>query len=539
MSWDALLAKASVHVMRRPPADDYDERHLQDNGDGDSSWPSKHPLLPKLSLSLGSPSQSPPLSLAVSLTSGYVTLPCGGSDEQSQYDLSKSTTSLVPGCSFCSSKDSGDANDANEAQCSSARDRCEVSTYLLMNRNYWAGFLSTDEASVPAASASSSFVSSYRVKDPPLTVACQTASTGLAAQISGAGIAVDGVAGMAPTKYSLLGQLWTNNLLRDREFTLCVNRMLDHSSGEAVKYQPGMERGKITIGGYTPPGGSTAQSVPNDVKKAALLRSASRPGYYVNVKNIYLTTPSSKSSTSSNDQDSTVKVAIDPIRFSDANSVDGGVLIDPASPYTLLSSQIEADFTAKWRSLTGTSFGYGQVELTSWELLSFPTILLEMEGAAADTHDENSQMSIVYAIPPTNYMEYIPSTGRHRMRLSLKSTEGSILGANALQGQNLHFNLKDNVFGFESSASTCGDFGSDETIGGRKNVMIVTPLSRGGTSSIGTGVDLGSLEMMAAVDTFDITIAYISGGAFLALLGVFLVLYHHLGAREDDGASKN
>ena len=120
------------------------------------------------------------------------------------------------------------------------------------------------------------------------------------------------------------------------------------------------------------------------------------------------------------------------------------------------------------------------------------------------------------------------------MRLSLKSTEGSVLGANALQGKNYHFNLQENEFGFES-ASICSDFGPDAAAGGRKNVMIVPPSPRGGTGfSMGAGMALGSLEMMEAMDTFDFSIAYIAGGAFLAFLGMVLVLYHNLGARRDD-----
>ena len=538
-------------------------RHLQQSSDDDSSsggWPAKYPLLPKLALNLGSPSQSPPLSLAVSLSSSYVSLPCGDNgddsnndEQQGRYDPSKSSTSYVPGCSFCSSDDTDDESstsnnfDPNQAQCNTARDRCEVSTYLLMNRNYWAGYLGADEASIPAASASSTFISSYSLKNPPLTMACQTTSTGFAAQV---GAHVDGVAGLAPTDTSLLGQLWANNLLRDREFTICINPMLDHSSGEAVEYQEGMDSGKFTLGGYTPPGDSSVQTVPKDLKKAALLRSTSRPGYYLKVKNIYLTT--SSRSPGSNEQDSTVKVTFDPVRFSNTNSIDGGVMIDPASPYTLLSSQIEAEFTQAWRTLTGQNFGYGQVELTHWELLSLPTILMELEGAnnagtgtgvgaSTDENEVASSVSIVYAIPPTAYMEYVPSTGRHRMRLSLKSTEGSVLGANALQGKNLHFNLQDNIFGFES-AMTCTDFGPGVSAGGQhQNVMIVPPLPRGGTAlSMGAGMALGSLETIEAMDTFDFSIAYIAGGAFLAFLGIALVLYHNLGSRwDDDRDSKN
>ena len=525
-------------------ADADGERRLQQSSiDG---WPTKYPLLPKLALNLGSPSPSPPLSLAVSLSSSYVTIPCSDDDDdnsneqQGRYDPSKSSTSYVPGCSFCSSDDA-DSTELNEAQCNTARDRCEVSTYLLMNRNYWAGYLGADEASIPAASASSTFTSSYQLKNPPLTMACQTTSTGFAAQV---GAHVDGVAGLAPTDTSLLGQLWTNNLLRDREFTLCINPMLDYSSGEAVEYQEGMDSGKLTFGGYTPPEDISVQAVPKDLKKAALLRSTSQPGYYLKVKNIYLTIPSG--SPSPNTQDNTVKVTFDPVRFSDANSIDGGLMIDPASPYTLLSSQIEAEFTQAWRTLTGQSFGYGQVELTRWELLSLPTVLMELEGvgvgldAGADDNEAGSNVSIVFAIPPTAYMEHVPSTGRHRMRLSLKSTEGSVLGANALQGKNLHFNLQQNEFGFES-ASTCSDFGPNAAAGGRgQNVMIVPPSPRGGTAfSMGAGMALGLLEMMEVMDTFDFSIAYIAVGAFLAFLGMVLVLYHNLGARWDDTNSKN
>ena len=45
------------------------------------------------------------------------------------------------------------------------------------------------------------------------------------------------------------------------------------------------------------------------------------------------------------------------------------------------------------------------------------------------------------AIPPQHYTEYIPQENKYRIRLSLRNKGNSVIGANALQGRHLSFDL--------------------------------------------------------------------------------------------------
>jgi len=52
--------------------------------------------------------------------------------------------------------------------------------------------------------------------------------------------------------------------------------------------------------------------------------------------------------------------------------------------------------------------------------------------------DSDSPYDVLLAIPPTQYLEKL-STGLYRTRISLKNKNGSVLGANLINGRLLHF----------------------------------------------------------------------------------------------------
>ena len=56
----------------------------------------------------------------------------------------------------------------------------------------------------------------------------------------------------------------------------------------------------------------------------------------------------------------------------------------------------------------------------------------------AGKYDKESPNDVLLAIPPTQYLEKL-STGFYRTRISLKNKDGSVLGANLMNGRLIHF----------------------------------------------------------------------------------------------------
>uniref|UniRef100_A0A7S2S9P0 Uncharacterized protein n=1 Tax=Eucampia antarctica TaxID=49252 RepID=A0A7S2S9P0_9STRA len=65
----------------------------------------------------------------------------------------------------------------------------------------------------------------------------------------------------------------------------------------------------------------------------------------------------------------------------------------------------------------------------------------ETPGMVGTELDPNSPYDVLLAIPPQHYTEYIPEDDKFRIRLSIRNSGGSVIGANALQGRHLNFDL--------------------------------------------------------------------------------------------------
>ena len=169
-----------------------------------------------------------------------------------------------------------------------------------------------------------------------------------------------------------------------------------------------------------------------------------------------------------------------------------GALIESASQYTLMNAVVEEPFQAKWKEITGTDHTYSPVQLTADELLGLPTILVQLgvreqdneggggvgsvlfsddrsptvldpdstPGMTGTRLDPENPRDVLLAIPAVHYMEGM-GNGQYRFRVSLKSPGSTVLGANALMGHRLNFDLAGGRIGFAEAGSCFDDYDYD------------------------------------------------------------------------------
>ena len=69
----------------------------------------------------------------------------------------------------------------------------------------------------------------------------------------------------------------------------------------------------------------------------------------------------------------------------------------------------------------------------------------------AGDRDPSHPFDALLAIPATHYLEYNPSTGTYRAKITLDSKIGSFLGINAMQGHAFFYDLAKDRIGFAES----------------------------------------------------------------------------------------
>ena len=96
----------------------------------------------------------------------------------------------------------------------------------------------------------------------------------------------------------------------------------------------------------------------------------------------------------------------------------------------------------------------------------------------AGDRDPKNPVDGMLAIPATHYMEYNPSTGTYRAKITLDSKLGSFLGINAMMGHAFFYDLSKDRIGFAESYNCkprlgMGGFVDDDMFYGQDNLVLV------------------------------------------------------------------
>jgi Xylanase inhibitor N-terminal len=284
-----------------------------------------------------------------------------------------------------------------------------------------------------------------------LTFGCQTVVTGLfKTQLA------DGIMGMSDSSSTYWSQMYRANKISSQAFSLCFSR-------QPLAEREGTEAGAMTLGGvdtrlhatpmvYTPnPSSSGTRSGFFNVKVRRVLLREGRAGESAQS---LLTNPNEG-----------IKV----LDLTDKVLNSGGVIVDSGTTDTYWNRGIASEFNNVFQQLANRPHDNNAWELTNEELLSLPTILFQLESDLETTNphiddafhtpgmagalDPEHPADIILAFPPTHYMEYDDNTGKYTSRFYATEGRGSVLGANAMMGHDVFFDVDHSRIGW--AESTC------------------------------------------------------------------------------------
>ena len=378
--------------------------------------------------------------------------------------------------------------------CDADREKCIARGYNLVDKSAWTAYEARDYIYVGGASEQDleeldmvgEEIEGTNVPEQfgfPLVFACQTEATGwYASQVQ------DGIMGFSMARTSFVNQMVFQDQLKYPRFCMCFEKKI--LMGDDYR-----SAGVVTLGGYNP-----------HILDAPLVyvQNMEEEGtrYKVHVRNIYFRKGGGQSVVPDREGQAMVRLDFDEDKFNEKN---GGTILDSGVPLLIFDESVQQSFLSEWKNMVGTDFTLGKMLLTENDVKALPTIIIQikvcflsrlsLEQKAQDNlkdhcmlhlsnictrfpilppfhqahegvdksfdprsvpnmagdRDPKNPVDALLAIPATHYMEYNPSTGTYRAKITLGSKLGSFLGINAMQGHAFFYDLSKDRIGFAES----------------------------------------------------------------------------------------
>ncbi|KAL9180241.1 hypothetical protein ACHAXT_008211, partial [Thalassiosira profunda] len=283
----------------------------------------------------------------------------------------------------------------------------------------------------------------------PLTFGCQTHVTGyFERQLA------SGVVGLDRRARSFWGQMRASSVIKRAQFSLCfVKQSLASASGSTA--------GAFTMGGVD----KRLHKTPMVYAKS--LGEGSTASFKVRMRKMYLREGNEQSVTfDTRSVYHQLDVEEEQLNGDEMYNFDSG------TTDTYLIKSLSDEFRAKWKEITGMTYTNKPIAvIKDSDLLKFPTLVLQMipdnggRGDEVDTGDprtvpglagnvDNSLPNdVLLAIPPRHYMQRNARDGTYASRIYLDRDDalGNVLGANAMMGHDITFDLDGARIGFSES----------------------------------------------------------------------------------------
>ena len=245
-------------------------------------------------------------------------------------------------------------------------------------------------------------------------------------------------------------QMFTAGKMGDKkQFSLCFSR-------QPTSDRNGTEAGAMTLGGVEPRLHLTEMVYTTNA-------GGGKPGFYsVKVRNIYVRVGSAGESAKSLKADP--KEGVERLNVPYESLNHGGVILDSGTTDTYWNRAIATAFRAVFQRLSGQEFSNSPMTLTDEQLKSLPTILFQFETdpdanagnpyttvGLAGWLDPEHPKDVILAFPPSHYMEYDAEGNTYTAQFYPSKGGGSVLGANAMMGHDVLFDVEHDRLGFAES----------------------------------------------------------------------------------------
>jgi len=275
----------------------------------------------------------------------------------------------------------------------------------------------------------------------PLTFGCQTSLTGLfRTQLA------DGIMGMDNANAAFWKQMYDQNAVPEQKFSLCFNR-------QPVAERDGTMAGAVTLGGEDPRLHSSPMLFSDNTRSSGF--------YTVRLKKMYIREGGGESAYIKDDD------KVRPIDIDESTLNSGGVIVDSGTTDTYMTRRLAEPFKRLWEEVAGRKYTHDPVTLTDEQLRSLPTIMFQLEGSKdgandnmsadfdgtglAEKLDPSNPKDVLIAMPASHYMEFDVEKNNYVSRLYLEEGSGSVLGANAMMGHDVLFDIDNRRIGWAES----------------------------------------------------------------------------------------
>mmetsp|Transcript_14372 Transcript_14372/g.16715 ORF Transcript_14372/g.16715 Transcript_14372/m.16715 type:complete len:540 (-) Transcript_14372:258-1877(-) len=237
-------------------------------------------------------------------------------------------------------------------------------------------------------------------------------------------------------------QMYKAGIIQHPNFSLCFKREMEHS-------KDGITAGILTLGGV-----DDRIRLKSDVVFAKRnVELMNHNGWYsLVVKRILLVNEGGGSGGNGGGNDGEPKwtaVISDDMHILNSGS---GIIVDSGTTDTYLPSSLNKIFMSKFKEMTGISYSNLPRTMTKEQVMKYPTIIVQLQSDHNDSNDDDdSTKDVLVSIPATHYMEYSPSDNKYTARVYLTENAGGVLGANAMMGHNVLFDVENERIGFAES----------------------------------------------------------------------------------------